>query len=379
MSSEMERVDGILGKTIDVMQEGRDEVFKVSENSRLEMLHREAELMKTQNLIKFVISEISELEQSEKSSRNLYLAMSKEDSKFSADELNELFHETEKMSYSLREKRELEKNLIMKRTTLEFHLKNAKELLKRAENITNKMGLALDYLTGSLLDELEEAKISRNLGIQIIKVQEDERKRISREIHDGPAQFMANVVMKADLCEKLLDKDVERAKRELGSLKNQVRDSIGDIRRIIFDLMPMSLEDLGLIPTLTHYIEELKKNTKIDVDFVYKNEPLVKLTNIVALSVFRVVQEGLNNVLKHSEAKSVLVDLSIGSKELNLRIQDDGMGIGNNKQDGVGLENGFGIFGMRERVRLLNGKFSIVSNEKGVDGTKLSVKIPLGT
>ncbi len=377
MNKELERVDSILSKTIDVMEEGRDEVFVISENSRIDLMHREAELLKTQNLITFVIEEINQLETAEKESRILYNALTKDDSNVSSIEISKAQAEAEKLLSTLKDKRQLEKTLIMRRTTLEFHIKNAKDVLQHAESLTNKMGAALEYLTGSLLEEIAEAKISRNLGMQIIRVQEEERKRISREIHDGPAQFMANVVMKADLCEKLLNKDPGRTRRELGDLKKQVRNSIGDIRRIIFDLMPMSIEDLGLIPTSLHYIEGLKKKHRINISFSYNKGSKISISNLVSLSVFRIIQESLNNVIKHAEANKVDVDLNIDANELYLKIRDDGKGFVNRDRGSFNINSGFGIFGMKERVRLLDGEFKIMSTEDGIDGCEINVKIPL--
>lgn len=377
MNRELKKVDSILEKTINVVEEGRDEIFKISENSRIELMHRKAELLKTQNLITFLITEIDELEQSEKESRTMYNAFLKNPENFSNDEINESQKKTELLLMELKNKKKLEKDLIARRTTLEFYIKNAKEVLQRTESLTNKMSTALEYLTGSLLEEIAEAQISRNLGMQIIKIQEEERNRISREIHDGPAQFMANVVMKADLCEKLLDIDIDRTRRELLDLKKHVRNSIGDIRRIIFDLMPMSLEDLGLIPTATHYIEELKKKNRIKINFVHNKVPTINVDKLVSLSAFRIIQESLNNIIKHSKASNVDIELSIEKKELILTVKDDGKGFKESERNKFNTDSGFGIFGMKERIRLLNGDFSLKSTEDGINGCEIRVKIPL--
>ncbi len=374
---ELEKVDNILKSTVDTMEEGRDEVFRISENSRLEVMHRESELVKTQSLIGYVISEIEELEKQEKSGKWLLKAIQKEPEKFPDKNEADVFRETEEIRKTLQEKRKLEEELKVKRTTLEFYLKNAREVLKRTESLTNKMGSALEFLKGTLVDVIEESKVSRSLGIQIIRMQEQERKRVSREIHDGPAQFLANVVMKADYCEKIIETDTARAKGELKSLKNQVRDSMSDIRRIIFDLMPMSLDELGLIPTLVQYIEKLKKSKRINIVFEHSEEPSVNLENIVRLSVFRIVQESLTNVVKHSKSKEVKVLMSIGITELKLSIEDEGVGFSKKNRLHNSVDSGFGILGMRERVRLLNGEFDILSLDEGVNGCKVNVLIPL--
>jgi len=93
--------------------------------------------------------------------------------------------------------------------------------------------------------QIEDMKQKRLLGIRIIKAQEEERQRVAREIHDGPAQSMSNIVLKAEICERLVDSDPEKAKDELRTLKSVVRDTLRDVRKIIYDLRPMSLDDLG--------------------------------------------------------------------------------------------------------------------------------------
>ncbi len=374
---EIEKVDNILKNTVDTMQEGRDEVFRISENSRLEAMHRETELVNTQNLIAYVIGEIERLEKEEKSSKTLLKAVTDSPEKFPETNQTEVFDNTEKIRTELREKRQLEEELKVKRTALEFYLKNAREVLKRTEELTNKMGAALEFLSGTLVDVIEESKVSRTVGMQIIRLQEQERKRVSREIHDGPAQFMANVVMKADYCEKIIEKDMDRAKGELKSLKNQVRESMADIRRIIFDLMPMSLDELGLVPTLNQHIENIKGNKRISIKFEHTENADADLDNIVRLSVFRVVQESLNNVIKHSKAKNVKIVIDIKKDVLKVLIQDDGIGFSSSTKKTFDSYSGFGILGMKERVRLLDGDFEILSQDEGVKGCKVKVSIPL--
>lgn len=142
--------------------------------------------------------------------------------------------------------------------------------------------------------------------------------------------------------------------------------------------MPMSLEELGLIPTLAQYIDKLKKSKRINIIFEYSEEPQVYLENVVRLSVFRIVQESLTNVVKHSKSKDVKVLMNIGKTELKLIIEDQGVGFSRKlkKQDSSGF--GFGVLGMKERVRLLNGEFEILSLDEGVEGCKINVLIPLG-
>jgi len=119
---------------------------------------------------------------------------------------------------------------------------------------------------------------------------------------------MANLIMKAELCEKLLGLDKDRTKEELKNLKNHLRTSIHDVRRIIYDLRPMTLDDLGLVSTLEQYIAEFEHQTQYKVDFIIHGE-VKTLENIISLTMFRVIQEALSNIKKHAEAKTIKVYL----------------------------------------------------------------------
>ncbi|WP_016696480.1 sensor histidine kinase, partial [Rhodococcus rhodochrous] len=145
--------------------------------------------------------------------------------------------------------REREDNLKKRRNDLERQLRTLEETIERAEKLVTQMGVVLGYLTGDLSkvgEALEEAKQHQLMGLKVIQAQEEERKRVAREIHDGPAQSMANVVLRSEIVEKMLKNErILEAQMELHELKEMVRLSLADVRRIIFDLRPMALDDLG--------------------------------------------------------------------------------------------------------------------------------------
>jgi len=159
-------------------------------------------------------------------------------------------------------KREEEKSLIERRRNKELRLKSAIEVYKKAEKVAKSVSVASGYLKGNL-DEIiftvEDLNKRQLLGIKIIEAQEEERQKLARDIHDGPAQSMANILIKTEICEKFMDIEQKRSKEELQNLRNIVRETLKDIRKIIYDLRPMSLDDLGLIPTLERYIHNFMK------------------------------------------------------------------------------------------------------------------------
>lgn len=147
-----------------------------------------------------------------------------------------------------------EKTLRERRDDLERRMRSLLDTIEKADHLVNQVNVVLNYLTYDLKHvgpALENAKLKESFSIKIIEATEEERKRISREIHDGPAQMLANVLLRTDLINRTYDeKGVEKALEEILSLKGMVRDALHEVRRIIYDLRPMALDDLGIVPTL---------------------------------------------------------------------------------------------------------------------------------
>ena len=177
--------------------------------------------------------------------------------------IREAYEVAESLQVELSVARERETSLRKKRDELERSLINVKKMVEKAENMVSHVSVAMEYLHGSLeriADHWEGIKARYQIGERIIRAQEEERRRVAREIHDGPAQAMANVVLRAEICERLLAAGREEVTLELGQLKVLVKESLRELRRIIFNLRPMALDDLGLVPTLNRYLENLREH-----------------------------------------------------------------------------------------------------------------------
>lgn len=213
---------------------------------------------------------------------------------------------------------------------------------------------------------------ARAHGLHVIRAQEEERRRLAREIHDGPAQLLNSVVLRIDVCQRLLDTDLNRLRHELQQLKDLVRLSLQDVRKVIFDLRPMALDDLGLIPALRAYLKDYKSKTDIDVE-LHVDSLTERFTPAFEVAIFRLVQEALNNVQKHAGATGVRVALSQSHDRLFLTVADDGRGF---EPEQVRQVSGgtFGLMGMQERAELLGGTMKIESGEG--QGTRLLFTFP---
>jgi two-component system sensor histidine kinase DegS len=207
----------------------------------------------------------------------------------------------------------------------------------------------------------------------VLAILEDERMRIAREMHDGPAQSMSNLVLQAEICERLVDRDSDRLRVELEELKQSVRVTLQETRSFIFDLRPMTLDDLGLLATLRRYVQEYEQRHGIKVSFEFIGDE-TRYSSEIESAIFRIVQEALTNVYKHANAGSVEVALDLGRDCLGARVRDDGEGYDVDSVQTT-MSSGFGTTSMRERAALLGAQLRIVSSPG--QGTEVSVAVPV--
>ncbi len=373
------QMDEILDKTIKALESGKKEIVEIAENSRKECARLEEEFKVLREQVRGISASIDKLECELKNSRRRLYLVNKDFGKFTQEDLAEAYQQADNLRVELAVKREQESFLIRQRNDLEIRIKDLLKTLERADNLAGHVSVALNYLSSDLksvgehLDDLQQKQF---LGLKIIKAQEEERKRVARDIHDGPAQSMSNIVIKAEICEKLLDKNIEDARKELQVLKTVMRDSLQEVRKIIYNLRPMALDDLGLLPTLERYVISFKEETFIDIN--------LRATGIkkdldpgISLTVFRIVQEALNNILKHSKAQNASIIIECVNNKLRIHIVDNGIGFDTNnvKISSMDSPGGFGLISMKERVALLDGEIEITST-KNV-GTRLKICIPL--
>jgi two-component system sensor histidine kinase DegS len=210
---------------------------------------------------------------------------------------------------------------------------------------------------------------------QVIQAQEDERLYVSRQIHDGPAQTMTNLVLRAEICERLIDMDAARAKTELAGLKNVVNTTLQDTRRFIFDLRPMILDDLGLEPTLRRYIMQFTEKFKLDVGVAF-NGLNGRLPIQLEVAIFRIVQEALTNIARHAHANHVQVSVDLSGDVITLQVEDDGSGF---SADDARLNDPKykGIASMRQRVEMFGGSLNIETAPGR--GTRITTVLPAET
>jgi two-component system sensor histidine kinase DegS len=190
-------------------------------------------------------------------------------------------------------------------------------------------------------------------------------------MHDGPAQAMSNFILQTEIAMRLLDVDAAQAKEELGNLKAAAMGTFQKVRNFIFELRPMMLDDLGLIPTIRKYVDAFKDQTGLDISLtVTGNEH--RLEPYLEVMIFRAVQELLGNASRHSQATLVKILLDMGNEVIRVSVDDNGKGF-----DSVSVLNGssLGLKLIRERTEMLGGTFAVDS--AAGKGSRISFSIPI--
>lgn len=204
----------------------------------------------------------------------------------------------------------------------------------------------------------------------LVNAQETERQRLSRQIHDGPAQALSNFILQTEIAMRLMDVDTAQAREELNSLKTSAMGTFQKVRNFIFELRPMMLDDLGLVPTVRRYSDAFKEQAGLDVSLnVTGNER--RLEPYLEVMMFRAIQELLGNAARHSQATLVKIMLDLGEDRVRVSVDDNGKGF---DADATQQGNSLGLKLIRERAEMLGGSFEIDSNVG--KGTRISFAVP---
>ena len=204
-----------------------------------------------------------------------------------------------------------------------------------------------------------------------VQAREEERHRLAREVHDGPAQALANAVFQVEYCEQLAEKDPRKTKQELARLKVDLRESLAEVRYFISDLRPAALEKLGLAAALRRLVSQYESSFGIPVELDVAE--LARFSAAYELAIFRVVQEALQNIRKHSRATAVRMGLGWADGALVVTIEDNGVGF-DPERAGQGTARHFGLLTMRERAEVVGATLDVASSPGR--GTRVELKLP---
>jgi two-component system sensor histidine kinase DegS len=369
-----DKLGEILKNTLTAIESGKEEIFYIAETSLAETQRLTIELSQLKSSISEVILQVDNQEKFDRRMRKKLMEVNRAHQKYTQEEMFETYKEAKDAQVNMQLLRAKEAQLRKRRDDLELSLRQMQATIERAQNLMSHVSMAISLLQGGINEVLQTQSHEQRLeiGLRVIRAQEEERRRVAREIHDGPAQTFANIVLRLEIAEKLLELDPSRVKAELQDLKNLVRSNLQDIRRIIFDLRPMALDDLGIVPAISKYLNNLQENYGIICAFHIEGCEK-RLIPAMEVALFRLIQEGITNVAKHANSAKADITLIYQEDWTIARIRDYGKGFDVNSALTSPGEH-FGLIGMRERVEMFSGHFSIQSTLG--KGTTIELSIP---
>lgn len=244
-------------------------------------------------------------------------------------------------------------------------------------NLLRMLGGVRDSDVRSLKPDMPtEAKgLNHETIVRIVQSQETERQRLARTMHDGPAQSLTNFILQAEICRRLFDRFPDRAVEELDNLKSAASTTFQKVRDLIFELRPMMLDDLGLIPTIRRYLDVFQEKSKIETRINIVGEERQRIEGHNEVLLFRSIQELLNYARDFSSATRVETMLDISSNPVRVLITFNGKSLVDTEAQ-VESDTKTRIFSLKslsERIELVGGKFSFSADG---DSNRIEISLP---
>jgi two-component system sensor histidine kinase DegS len=369
------RLDAVLQQVLETLERGRRDIYDIAEDCR-----KQCEALKTkleESIIEtaVLIEQVDKCERLEKMARVRLMEVSRNFRAFSETYIKEAYQKAQALQNELIGLRQQEVYLRKKRDELSLQLKKFEGITNKAEGCLQTTNLALKVLevnVAKVSDTLDDVQKKQQMAIWNVESLEAQRRKIARELHDGPAQTMASMLLRLDLVEYLFNQDKEQTMEELLNIRGMGRESLSDIRRIMFELKPSALRELGLIATLKEYFDDYESKYNFTIEFVFFGKER-RYELAVEIALFRLVQEAIANVRKHSGVAKAMVKMEETSTGLTLVIKDEGRGFDVEGAINSG-DDSYGILGMKERAELFGGQIKIISNPG--EGTQVIVELP---
>ena len=251
-------------------------------------------------------------------------------------------------------------------------VKKNKSVLILCTNITKRIESQDEIVRLTEQKFKKEVSEQKAQASQIVEAQEEERKRIAKDIHDGIGQMLT--ALKFNI-ESINFKEKKSIEPKVNRLKDLLSELIKEVRAVTFNLTPPELRDYGIVPTLNKLVDQLSQLTGKPIYFENKTDFNGRFDSLIETNLYRVVQEAVNNALKYADAGFILITLSHSSEKLSIVIDDNGKGFDQESIAQRGADSGMGLFFMKERISYIDGRIFITSN-KG-EGTRITINMGL--
>jgi len=242
-----------------------------------------------------------------------------------------------------------------------------KELIEHERALTESLEEQVEEKSRALADV---CRVREHLLAQLISSQEEERRRVSRELHDSTSQELANLIVRLGVLSRIAEE--EEVLEQLTVLRTQAVQTLEGVNRIVLDLRPGLLDEYGLVPAVHWYADVRLEPLGISAKMEVRGTPY-EISSYAQASIYRVIQEAINNIAQHAHATEVMIHIEWQDEQLRVEIEDNGRGF--DTETAFDIANGhYGLLGMRERVFLLNGTLDIQSSPGS--GTRVIIEVP---
>jgi two-component system sensor histidine kinase DegS len=245
-----------------------------------------------------------------------------------------------------------------------------------AQLLSKLQGVDLLASSNETVNEIGVGRVPVNI-VRIVQAQEEEKLRLARLMHDGPAQSLTNFILQTEICQRLFDRDPARAAEELGNLKTTASVTFQKVRDFIFDLRPMMLDDLGVVPTVRRYVDSFKDKNDIETKLELLGEER-RLESHREVMLFRGVQDLMGHARDYASATELLIRLDMSSDRIKVDVEDNGRGFDAEAAftgDETHLDaRAQGLLTLKEKFELVGGSLAVSSSE--TDGSHIHLELP---
>ncbi|MDR1616182.1 MAG: sensor histidine kinase [Syntrophomonadaceae bacterium] len=371
-------LDQAIGQVVDKIDLVRNDIFAVAQECEQQRQEMQAELREIEDETANLKNIMEAAVEKEREARVRLMEVSSNFYTYSEDDIKSAYDEARLIQIEVLDYKQREVYLLRRKDELSALAKQLGAISDRADAMLNNTHIALQFLTGNtgkLSEVLKGSQHKDNMEMWIIESQESERRRIARDLHDGPAQTLAGILIRLDLIENISgSENISGFVDELHKVREMGRESLAEIRRIMYNLKPTFMQEEGFVSTIKDYFQSYEDKYDFPVRLitvgVVKKYPLP-----LEIALFRIVQEAVSNAHKHSGAAEAAVKVEDTGRQLTVVIKDGGRGF--NPRHASNKKDSYGILGMKERVALFNGVMEIESSDGS--GTQVTVKIPLNS
>ncbi len=374
-SKQLQQLDRVFAQVIEALEKSRENIFEINQDCENHCLRLETEIQGINKQIQQVIETVDKLQILERQARIRLMEVSRRFDTMTETDIKKAYENAQAMQIKLQEAQQEEQYLQLRRQELENQIRQYRRINKKADSLLHNALLALKLMQGSsdkLSDTIEKVNRKNQLELWIVEMQEAERRKIARELHDGPAQSLASMLIRLDLVMHMLPEKDHEIRHEIQNIKAIGSESITDVRSIMYDLKPYLMHEQGLHATLKDYFNEYEAKYSFFIDYVTFGQQR-QYDLALEVGLLRMVQEAITNVRKHAGVNKALVKFEDNGSHLTLVIKDEGKGFdfGEIRQQ----RESYGIVGMQERVKIFGGELEIFSRPG--EGAQIIIKVPL--